>query len=449
MMSQVQSMTQLTMNTPISNPIGTHRCPDSTQDCTGLAGISTRSSGTNPRRTLLSAAALLVAFTLTATAQVPQIINYQGKIAVGSTPFTGTGQFRFSLVDGTGATSFWSNDGTSTAGSEPTAAVSLPVVNGLYIVPLGDATLTNMTAIPATVFANADVRVRVWFNDGSTGSQLLAPDQRITSVGYAMVAGTVPDGAITTAKLGNSLLPQLQSSTTAPFAASAGNVGTVYFNSADKRLYFSDGTNWLPTGNSQAAYRWAVWSTYDQAITWFYSNTTSLTGGVNPSTWTDNRGTAAMISADKKIQATLFNKKASISPNSVVWSEAWSSSSSTNGKLAGALFRVRNKTGAAIDWTLNFYGTCYDAWSEVASVSLNGAASYSSGTTNGNATTTHTVMLSVPASRTSTVICVASSGAPGSNMRSTVLAFYNNCLTLPSGLEFVDDLETATGGYEQ
>ena len=61
-----------------------------------------------------------------------------------------------------------------------------------------------MTAIPASVWANADVRLRVWFNDGTNGSQLLAPDQRIAAVGYAMVAGnaaSVADGAITSAKI--------------------------------------------------------------------------------------------------------------------------------------------------------------------------------------------------------------------------------------------------------
>ena len=110
---------------------------------------------------------VLLHVALPLAAQVPQIINYQGKVAVGATPFTGSGQFRFALVDGAGATSFWSNDGTSTAGSQPTASVALPVVNGLYVVPLGDVTIPNMTAVPATAFTNADVRLRVWFNDGT------------------------------------------------------------------------------------------------------------------------------------------------------------------------------------------------------------------------------------------------------------------------------------------
>jgi hypothetical protein len=157
---------------------------------------------------ILSVVAALLAVGSLA-AQVPQILNYQGKVTVGTAPFSGVGQFRFALVNADGTTSHWSNDGTSTAGSEPTAAVSLPVVNGLYIVPLGDTAIGNMATIPANVFANSDVRVRVWFNDGTHGSELLAPDQRLTSVAYAMVAGTVPDSSITAAKLAPSAKPKV------------------------------------------------------------------------------------------------------------------------------------------------------------------------------------------------------------------------------------------------
>ena len=120
-----------------------------------------------------------------ASAQVPQMINYQGRVAVGdpAVNFDGTGLFKFALVDSSGSISDWSNDGTSTGGSEPTAAVSLTVTKGLYSVLLG----ANMTAIPSSVFANSEVHLRVWFDDGSNGSQLLTPDQRIAAVGYAML----------------------------------------------------------------------------------------------------------------------------------------------------------------------------------------------------------------------------------------------------------------------
>ena len=128
-------------------------------------------------------------------AQVPQLLNYQGRVAVGTVNFNGSGAFKFALVNAAGTTTYWSNDGTSTAGSQPTGAVTLTVTKGLYSVLLGDISLANMTAIPNSVFANADVRLRVWFNDGTNGFQLLTPDQRLAPNGY------LPDGSVTSAKL--------------------------------------------------------------------------------------------------------------------------------------------------------------------------------------------------------------------------------------------------------
>ena len=140
-------------------------------------------------------------------AQVPNLLNYQGRVAVGTTNFNGTGQFKFALVTGTTATppTVWSNNGTSVSGSQPTAAVSLVVTNGLYSVLLGDTSIANMIAIPASVWANADVRLRIWFNDGTNGFQLLTPDQRIAPNGYlpdgSISAATISSGAITSAKI--------------------------------------------------------------------------------------------------------------------------------------------------------------------------------------------------------------------------------------------------------
>src|SRR5258708_4751789 len=133
----------------------------------------------------LVARALALFFLVTATAlhaqvaPVPALLNYQGRVAVGTVNFDGAGSFKFALVNTDGSVTYWSNDGTSTIGDEPAAAVSLTVAKGLYSVLLGDDSLTNMTAITPDVFANADVRLRVWFDDGTNGSQLLAPDQRL------------------------------------------------------------------------------------------------------------------------------------------------------------------------------------------------------------------------------------------------------------------------------
>src|SRR5687767_389359 len=75
----------------------------------------------------------------TSSAQVPQMISYQGRVVSNGTNFNGNGQFKFSLVNNSGSTTFWSNDGSSSAGSQPTASVSLPVANGLVMTLLGDA----------------------------------------------------------------------------------------------------------------------------------------------------------------------------------------------------------------------------------------------------------------------------------------------------------------------
>ena len=147
--------------------------------------------------------ALLCGVVVTASAQVPPIVHYQGRVAVGGTNFTGNGLFKFALVNSNGTISFWSNDGSSAAGSQPTASVTLPTTNGLYAVLLGDTALAGMTlAVPGVAFTNFDVRLRIWFSDGS-GFQQLAPDQRIAAVGYALMAANVPDGAITSNKLAN------------------------------------------------------------------------------------------------------------------------------------------------------------------------------------------------------------------------------------------------------
>lgn len=155
-------------------------------------------------KNLLIRTACLVFMTLTAGllhSQVPQLISYQGRVGVDGVNFDGSGQFKFAFVNAAGTTTYWSNDGSSTAGSEPGNAISIPVSKGLYAVLLGDATLPHMSIVPATVFTHGDVHLRVWFSDGVNGFQQLTPDRRIAAVGYAMMADSVSDGAITTAKI--------------------------------------------------------------------------------------------------------------------------------------------------------------------------------------------------------------------------------------------------------
>ena len=148
---------------------------------------------------ILILAATFVSGTL--RAQVPQLVNYQGRVAVNGVNFDGTGQFKFALVNTNGSVTYWSNNGTSNGGSEPSAAVPLTVTQGLYSLLLGDTALgANMTTIPSTVFSNPDVRLRVWFNDGVHGSQLLTPDQRLAPATY-LADGTVTSASVSAAAI--------------------------------------------------------------------------------------------------------------------------------------------------------------------------------------------------------------------------------------------------------
>ncbi len=147
-------------------------------------------------------AVLAIAVSVTrASAQVPGIIQYQGRVTVGGTNFTGTGLFKFAIIETTVlGTAVWSSSALSGMG-EPKHEVPLPVGDGLFIVGLGDTALTNMAPLPAAIFNYGDLHLRVWFSDGVSPFVALTPDQRIASVGFAMMAANVSDGAITSAKL--------------------------------------------------------------------------------------------------------------------------------------------------------------------------------------------------------------------------------------------------------
>lgn len=155
-----------------------------------------------PRFLRLAVFGMVAAVGVPLRAEVPRIISYQGRIAVGTVNFDGAGRFKFAFVNAAGDTVHWTNaPDTTPADGVPDAFVTLAVTKGLYSVLLGDTTLTNMAEIPLSVFGNTEVRLRIWFDDGTNGFQQLSPDLRIAASGYALVAGSLVDGAVTSAKI--------------------------------------------------------------------------------------------------------------------------------------------------------------------------------------------------------------------------------------------------------
>jgi hypothetical protein len=146
------------------------------------------------------------------SAQIPQMISHQGRIAVNGVNFNGTGQFKFVLYSDRDANHNNGNERTlwasapftsSTGVSEPATSVTIPVIKGLYQVRLGDNTFGNPTPMPPIQVGIAPLPIpfvdlpgtvrhaylRIWFSDGVNGFQALTPDQAIDSVPYSIHAG--------------------------------------------------------------------------------------------------------------------------------------------------------------------------------------------------------------------------------------------------------------------
>lgn len=141
---------------------------------------------------------LFLAGPLTATAQVPQRMSYQGRVTAGGTNVNGTGYFKFALVNASGNTTYWSHDGSSAGGNEPASAVALSVADGLFTVMLGDTSIPNMLAFlsPFTFEGVSDAHLRIWFSLNGMGFERLSPDQPLGSTAYAMMAARVVAGAV-------------------------------------------------------------------------------------------------------------------------------------------------------------------------------------------------------------------------------------------------------------
>ncbi len=148
-------------------------------------------------------------------------------------------------------TTYWSNDGTSVNGSEPSAAVSVPVSNGLFTVVLGGPGLPNMQAIGASVFDQTNLQMRVWFNDGVNGFAALSPVQALTTTPYASrarVAGSV-SGTIGAANIATGAVTSLQ---ILDGSITGGDIADGTIGAADVNAASFNNTFWRIGGNTNA-----------------------------------------------------------------------------------------------------------------------------------------------------------------------------------------------------
>lgn len=164
--------------------------------------------------------ALLFGLRALLQAEVPSILNYQGRVLQNGQPFDGTGHFVFGIYEG--STLLWTNKlPVPSPLNDPAAAIdssdakSLAVRNGVFTVRLGEGDANNAPVgtdvffkFDGTQRVRTDVKLKVWFSPAAEGPYTkLEPDITFSSVPFAQVAGvseTVKDGAVETVKLSNS-----------------------------------------------------------------------------------------------------------------------------------------------------------------------------------------------------------------------------------------------------
>ena len=215
--------------------------------------------------------------------------TYQGSVQDNGTNYNGAGLFQFALIttNATATNTWWSNDGTSVSGSEPSAVVTVGVTNGLFTVPLGSPVSASMAALPAAVFLQPGLQLKLWFNDGVNSFHAF-PLQPLTPAPYATYAATA---GIANGLTGMSVqtnadgAPNLIGGSTSNFVAS-GVVGATisggggidpYAGTSSTNRVTSDLGTVSGGGNNSAGYLSTVGGGYGNSATGYGSST--IAGG--------------------------------------------------------------------------------------------------------------------------------------------------------------------------
>ena len=208
---------------------------------------------------------------------------------------------------------------------------------------------------------------------------------------------------------------------------------------------------------SVPVFRWQKFHTHQgSGISWFDQNSANGYGGIHPSQWTDGNYHCNRMANDFKYLARLFTRRGTASKyGGNICSDTYIMYSSTTGLMCGVVFRIKNTKTSAIAWRPSWRTTAWSGWNEYSSVSLNGANNYYSGSCYHSCAVTPTI--NVPANgsgnRMSTVVFMSGGTndvSMGHNLheRAVLNHFRDDSLTLPSGLEYVDDLDVLSGAWK-
>ena len=125
---------------------------------------------------------------------------------------------------------------------------------------LGDTTIPNMIAIPTSAFTAPDLRLRVWFSDGTNGFQQLTPDQRLAPTAYLadgiVNSANIADASIISSKVAPGAITGTQIATGTLDATRLATVGSP---ASGQILSFNGtGLNWINPGGGTPTSGWAL-----------------------------------------------------------------------------------------------------------------------------------------------------------------------------------------------
>ena len=109
-------------------------------------------------------------------------IDYQGRIEMGTTPYSGHGYIKFAIIDDpiTPSRNIWTNDGSMVSpGKEPERPIALSFRSGQFSIALGDKRLGNMAALDLSAYNDNEAYLRVWFSVDGTRFEQLSPDNQL------------------------------------------------------------------------------------------------------------------------------------------------------------------------------------------------------------------------------------------------------------------------------